>query len=74
MTVTIVADPSVLVLVSFFNHLLDLIFRQLLPDVAHDEPHLIRGDVAVVVLIEHAEGFPDFLFGVRVLHLFGHHV
>lgn len=66
-------DAAVSVLVSLSDHLVDLVVGQLLADRGHDVAQLGSGDESVVVAVEDLERLPDFLLGVGVLHLAGHH-
>ena len=50
-----------------------LLIGELLAEVGHDVTELSRGDKAVAVFVEHLESLEDFLLGISVLHLTGHH-
>lgn len=66
-------DPSVAVLVSLPDHLIDLVIGELLADAGHDVPELSGGNEAVVVTVEDLEGLANLLLGVGILHLARHH-
>jgi hypothetical protein len=66
-------NPSVTILVSLSDHLVDLVVGELLADAGHDVSKLSGGDEAVVVAVEDLESLADLLLGVGVLHLARHH-
>merc|ERR1711924_206524 len=68
----LVVDLAVTVNIGLADHLVDLLVGQLLAEVGHDVAELSRGDEAVAVLVEHAEGLLELLLGVGVLHLARH--
>ena len=69
----IVVDLSVAVNVCLPDHLVDLLVRELLPEVGHHVPQLSGADETIPVLVEHSESLPDLLLAVGVLHLASHH-
>jgi len=53
---TLVVDHSISVQVRLLDHIVDLLLGQLLAQICHYVPQLLRRDQAVVVLIEHPAG------------------
>mmetsp|Transcript_17193 Transcript_17193/g.43122 ORF Transcript_17193/g.43122 Transcript_17193/m.43122 type:complete len:228 (+) Transcript_17193:318-1001(+) len=68
----LVVDLPITIHICLTNHLLNLLFRELLAQVGHHVPELSSRDVAVAILIEHTEGLLQLVLVVCVLHLAGH--
>jgi len=64
-----VMDLAVSVSVHLLNHRLDLLIRELLPQVVHDPPQLCRSYDPIVVLVEDFEGHSYFIIIVKIVHL-----
>merc|ERR1712190_33755 len=68
----LIVDLPVTINVRFPNHPVDLLVRELLPEVRHDVAQLRRADEAIAVAVEDLESFDELLLCVSVLHLARH--
>ncbi|KAF2653122.1 t-SNARE [Lophiostoma macrostomum CBS 122681] len=59
-------NSPIAVLISLPDHLINLVVSQFLADRGHDMAQFGSRDIAVVVAIEHLEGFTDLLFRLRL--------
>lgn len=54
--------------ISLADHFIDFLVCELLTKVGHDVAQFRGRDVAIAILVEHAESFLDFLLRIRILY------